>query len=411
MLYLSMLAMVVAFVVWSMMSPIAPQMQKVYHLSGLDKSLLVATPVLLGSLLRIPLGALTDRFGGRLVYTLLMFYLVIPLMGISFAHSFGALIFWEILLGVSGASFAVGIGHVSAWYSAEKQGLVLGITALGNLGTAVAGFTIPVMYLHLGFAIMARWMIVPVLIMAVLLWVFTRNPDAVASSRQRDAQGQTRVQSTEGDLKHPSTVGTSQAAIDFWSNGSLWALAIFYFITFGGFVAFGNYLPTLLQSQFHLAPVNAGLRASGFVLLATAMRPLGGYLADRKNPFLLLGVTFSALTLSAVLFAFSLNSMVLITLAALMISVMLGLGNGTVFKLVPLYFPGLTGRATGIVGALGGIGGFFPPLLMGAIQQSTGSYAGGLLLLALVSLLALILVVVMGRRQRTRRGVTGIARA
>ncbi|RIV20196.1 NarK/NasA family nitrate transporter [Alicyclobacillaceae bacterium I2511] len=391
-MYLSMLTMVVAFVVWSLMSPIAPQMQKLYHLTGFEKSLLVATPVLLGSILRVPLGMLTDRFGGRLVYTLLMVYLVIPLWGISTAHSFDSLIFWEVLLGIAGTSFAVGIGHVSVWYPSEQQGLVLGITALGNIGTAIAVFSIPVLYLHLGFAMTTRLLVLPVLLMAALLWFFTRDPNPADIRTHASTTATGPVATTSGD--GAKTVRKEQG---FWTSGSLWALAAFYFITFGGFVAFGNYLPTLLQAQFQLTPIDAGLRAAGFVVLATAMRPLGGYLADRLSPYSLLGIAFSVITLSALLFAIGLHSMSLTTVAALVCSIMLGIGNGAVFKLVPFYFPFTTGKATGIVGAIGGIGGFFPPLAMGAIQQSTGSYAGGLLLLAVASLLALLLVGWMNR--------------
>jgi NNP family nitrate/nitrite transporter-like MFS transporter len=378
---ISMLAMVVSFVAWSMISPIAPELTKVYHLSDLQKSVLVATPVLLGSLLRIPLGALTDRFGGRRTYTLLMLYLVIPLVGISYAHSFAEIVFWEVLLGVAGTSFAVGIGHVSKWYPPEEQGLVLGITALGNIGTAVAGFTIPTLYLTLGFPSTARLLLIPVLVMAACLWFFTKDPAAPARPAARPIPG---------------------AAPRVWTNPHLWVLALFYFITFGGFMAFGNYLPTLLQSQFHLNPVDAGLRASGFVLLATAMRPVGGYLADRTRPSRLLVLVFTVITLAALLFAYGLHHMVLATVAALVIATMLGLGNGTVFKLVPLHFSNATGKATGLIGAIGGVGGFFPPLVMGALKQATGSYVLGLLMLAAASAVALIIALIQNRSMPSR---------
>ncbi len=383
--FFSTISMVVSFVVWSMISPIAPQLTKLYHLSTFDKSVLVATPVLLGSILRIPLGMLTDRYGGRKTYTWLLVYLALPLLGISYAHSFGSLVFWEVLLGVAGTSFAVGIGHVSAWYPPKEQGLVLGVTALGNIGTAVAGFTIPGLYLQFGLPNTARLMIIPVLVMAVLTWAFTRDPEA--AKPRRDAAS--RAAATDSGSKGR-----------FWSSPQLWILSAFYFITFGGFVAFGNYLPTLLQSQFNMLPVAAGLRASGFVILATALRPVGGYLADKMKPLGLLILTFLIITLAAVLFAVGMNSMFLTTLSALVISAMLGIGNGSVFKLVPSYFPHATGKATGIVGAIGGIGGFFPPLVMGAIKQSTGGYSLGMLLLAVAACLALIIAVIQNRMNK-----------
>jgi len=390
---ISMFAMVVSFVVWSMIAPIAPQLTKMYHLTVLQKSFLVATPVLLGSLLRIPLGMLTDRFGGRKTYTLLMLYLVIPLCGISFAHSFASLIFWEVLLGVAGTSFAVGIGHVSAWYTPEKQGLVLGITALGNIGTAVAGFSIPGLYLHFGFSTTARLLIIPVVLMAAILWIFTRNPVTSLAFAEKTKQ---TVQSPGIENGAPSV---GKVAVHVWRNPNLWILAAYYFVTFGGFMAFGNYLPTLLQSQFALQPVDAGLRASGFVLLATVLRPIGGYLADRIRPTNLLVLTFAVITLSAVMFSYSMNNLVLSTIPALVIAVMLGIGNGAVFKLVPSYFPNATGKATGLIGAIGGIGGFFPPLVMGAIKEATGSYSYGMLLLAVVSAATFAMALIQNRRK------------
>jgi NNP family nitrate/nitrite transporter-like MFS transporter len=376
-----MFAMIISFVIWSMISPIAPQLTKLYGLSIFDKSILVATPVLLGSILRIPLGILTDRFGGRKIYTLLMLYLVIPLIGISYAHSFLSLVVWEVLLGVAGTSFAVGIGYVSSWYPVEQQGFVLGITALGNIGTAVAGFTIPSLFLHMGFASMSRMLVIPVLIMAALLWFLTRDPNH------------------EERVTKPIPKNRSIALPNVWMSSKLWILSVFYFITFGGFVAFGNYLPTLLQGQFSFSPIDAGLRASAFVVLATALRPVGGYLADRIAPQRLLIISFAVIMIAAVLFSLGIGSILWTTVAALLISTMLGIGNGAVFKLVPLYFPHNTGKATGIIGAFGGIGGFFPPLVLGAIKQSTGSYSMGLLFLAVACAIALMFAIRSNRWQ------------
>ncbi|MCL6632064.1 MAG: NarK/NasA family nitrate transporter [Alicyclobacillus herbarius] len=386
---ISMVSMIVSFVVWSLISPIAPELTQVYHLNSFQKSVLVATPVLLGSVLRIPLGMLTDRFGGRRTYSLLMLFLVIPLVGIAHAHSFGLMIFWEIWLGVAGASFAVAVAYVSKWYPPERQGFILGITALGNAGTAAAGFLVPSLYFQLGFAGTSYLLVGAVIVMAMLLWFVTRDAQPAASGVSKGVStGQPTAQVEVQNMNRR-----------FWSHPDLWLLSFFYFITFGGFVAFGNYLPTLLQSEFSLTPVDAGMRAAGFVILATAVRPVGGWLADSIRPQTLLLVTFTTLLLAAGVLAFSLSSMITTTVAALVIAVMLGLGNGAVFKLVPLYFTGQVGKATGVIGALGGIGGFFPPLVLGALKQATGSYTSGLLLLALASLLALLLVGFCGRKR------------
>jgi MFS transporter, NNP family, nitrate/nitrite transporter len=165
-----------------------------------------------------------------------------------------------------------------------------------------------------------------------------------------------------------------------------WALAFFYFITFGGFVALGVYLPTLLKSHFGLSLEDAGMRTAGFVVLATAMRPIGGWISDRVGGARLLIGVFALLAVLALLLISS--DFVVFSIGALGIAALLGLGNGAVFKLVPLYFPADVGAVTGLVGAIGGLGGFFPPIVLGILKQSTGSYTLGFVLLALFALAA-----------------------
>jgi MFS transporter, NNP family, nitrate/nitrite transporter len=163
-----------------------------------------------------------------------------------------------------------------------------------------------------------------------------------------------------------------------------WLLGAFYFLTFGGFVAFSIYLPTLLRAQFGLAPADAGFRAAGFVVLATLMRPLGGWLADRIGGAQVLSWVFGGVSLFALLPMWP--SMVPFTVGALVCAMLLGLGNGAVFKLVPEHFPRDTGTVTGLVGALGGLGGFFPPLLLGVFHDRVGAIWPGFVLLSLTAL-------------------------
>ena len=159
-----------------------------------------------------------------------------------------------------------------------------------------------------------------------------------------------------------------------------WLLGAFYFLTFGGFVAFSIYLPTLLRAQFGLAPADAGFRAAGFVVLATLMRPVGGWLADRIGGAQVLSWVFGGVAAFALLLTWP--SMVPFTVGALACAMLMGLGNGAVFKLVPEHFPKDTGTVTGLVGALGGLGGFFPPLLLGVFRDQLGAIWPGFLLLS-----------------------------
>jgi NNP family nitrate/nitrite transporter-like MFS transporter len=180
-----------------------------------------------------------------------------------------------------------------------------------------------------------------------------------------------------------------------------WVLALFYFVTFGGFVAISTYLPTLLVGAYGLERADAGARAAGFVALATLARPLGGALADRWGGTPLLNGTFAVAAALAVVLAFE-PGMLLITVAFLGIAFALGLGNGAVFKLVAEYFPRETGTVTGLVGAAGGLGGFFPPLVMGAVRDATGSYAIGFMLLSEFALLCLLVNVLVLQRRAER---------
>jgi NNP family nitrate/nitrite transporter-like MFS transporter len=191
-----------------------------------------------------------------------------------------------------------------------------------------------------------------------------------------------------------------------------WYLSSFYFVTFGGFVAFSIYLPSLLVDDFQLSAPDAGFRAAGFVILATALRPIGGFLADHIGGARVLGGVFTAIVPFAALMAW--NSMIPFTVGALGCAALLGLGNGAVFKLVPEYFPRQAGTVTGLVGAAGGLGGFFPPLLMGVVKDATGSYAIGYMLLsefALICLIANVLVLQRGAEVLTRAGAARDERA
>jgi NNP family nitrate/nitrite transporter-like MFS transporter len=178
-----------------------------------------------------------------------------------------------------------------------------------------------------------------------------------------------------------------------------WVLSLFYFLTFGGFVAMSIYLPTFLTEMFKLTPQDAGMRTAGFVLLATAMRPVGGILADKIGGRTILLSVFPFTALMALFLACPYMST--FTIGALGMAAAIGLGNGAVFKLVPEYFPQAVGAVTGLVGAAGGLGGFFPPLVLGAIRQTTGSFTWGFVLLAVFAVICLLIA------RRTDHGGVG----
>jgi NNP family nitrate/nitrite transporter-like MFS transporter len=343
-----------------LISAFAPVFRQLFHLSATQTALLVAVPVLLGSLARIPMGMLTDRFGGRVTFSCLMFFVALPLALVPLAGTYRDLLMVAFFLGMAGSSFAIGIGYVSRWFAMEKQGSALGVYGLGNIGQSAAVFLGPVVAAAFGLQAV-YWGMAAVMVIwaAVFAWL------------ARDAAGTVR----------PKSLGEMFSVLAH--ERLSWALAAFYFLTFGGFVAFSIYLPTLLRDQFGLRPADAGFRTAGFVVLATLCRPLGGWLSDhiggsRVLSWILLGIAGFALLLIS-------GNMLVFTVGALGCAALLGIGNGAVFQLVPRYFPQQRATVTGLVGATGGMGGFFPPLLLGAFRDRLGVIWPGFLLLSAVA--------------------------
>lgn len=371
-LTLATMAFAVAFTAWGLVSPLASQIQKDLGLDNTATSVLIAIPVLLGSLLRIPMGILTDRFGGRKMFTGLLLFTIVPVAFMGIANSFWTYVLGGLFLGVAGASFAIGVPFVNRWFTAEKQGFALGVYGMGTGGTAIAAFSMPALVNSLGGRQNAFWFyIIPITVMAVVFWL-----------NARDAPG----------LVKPQPLMTNLRALK--GERMVWILSLFYFLTFGGFVAFANYLPKLLVDWFHLEKGDAGLRAAGFTIMAIIARPIGGWLADKVGGATVLSIVFLLGPAGALGLAWLAGSpdMLLATLLILTTAVGLGLGNGAVFKLVPQYFPKNTGLVTGIVGCAGGLGGFFPPLVLGMVKDATGTYALGFVLLTVFALVCLAVV-------------------
>jgi NNP family nitrate/nitrite transporter-like MFS transporter len=354
-LALSTVGFAITFAVWGMISALAPKLVELYHLSFAQKSVLIAIPILVGSVGRVPLGILADKYGGRIVMSLLLLFCLIPAVGASLTHSFPSLVGWSFVVGCAGASFSVGAAFTSKWFPAEQQGTALGIYGMGNLGWSL---TVALVAAFSDWRIPFWTLAIAAVGFGVLFLILARDAPA-----------------TEQSSKFQSSLSA------LWREPRCWLLALFYFLTFGGFVALGIYLPTLLKEIFGLTPSDAGARVAGFVILAVLMRPVGGWLADRYGGAFVLTVAFAMIgvlslgLISTAIFVF--------TIGALGTAVALGLGNGAVFKMVPQYFPEKIGAAAGLVSALGGLGGLFPPLILVVIRNSTGSYALGFVLLAL----------------------------
>lgn len=357
-------AFAVCFAIFGSVSAMMPILRSRMHLSALQVSIALAVPVLLGSLGRIPLGILSDRLGGRVVFIAVLICSIIPAVVMGWVDEYWQLLFCGFFIGIALASFSVGVGLVSGWYAAQRQGFALGVYGAGNIGQSLAAFGAPVAVTALGSEAWGFW----VFALLAGCWL------VLFALLARDAPR----------VGPPKSLAAVLAPL---REKMSWVLSLYYFLTFGGFVAMAIYLPIFLTEVFELTPADAGLRTAGFVLLATAMRPTGGVLADRIGGRRILLWVFPVTALMAVFMACPLMST--FTIGALGMATAIGLGNGAVFKLVPEYFPRTVGSVTGLVGAAGGLGGFFPPLLLGVIRNATGAYTAGFVLLALFCVLCL----------------------
>ncbi|NUP62510.1 MAG: NarK/NasA family nitrate transporter [Nonomuraea sp.] len=362
-------AFAVTFWAWNLIGPLSGSYSRQLRLSPTQTSLLVAIPVLVGSLGRIPVGMLADRLGGRRMFAIICFVSIVPVLFVGWSGSYGWLLFWGFLLGIPGTSFAIGIPFVNAWYEPARRGFATGVFGAGMGGTALSAFFTPRLVEDFGRFPTHLLMAAVLALMGVIMIGGSRDsPEwspatAPALPRMREA---TKVKAT-------------------------WQCAFLYAVTFGGFVAFSTYLPTLLQNLYHFAQTGAGLRTAGFSIAAVAARPLGGTISDRIGPVRVLLISLAGTVVMAVVLAFDPPVEVPAGVSFVLIAFFLGLGTGGVFALVAkLVEASKVGTVTGLVGAAGGLGGYFPPLVMGVVYSVSGAYTVGYLLLALTALAALL---------------------
>src|SRR6266545_1364710 len=361
-LTLATLGFAVCFWAWALLGPLAPGIKERLGLSFAEQSLVVAVPVIVGSLGRIPVGALTDRFGARLMLPAVSLATVVPVLVLAYTQtSYAGLIVAGFFLGIGGTAFAVGVPYVSGWYPPDRRGFALGIFGIGMGGTAIANFTT----VPLADASGAK---APFFLVAAVLVGYA----VLALALIRDA--------------HPPGVGASALRRTAAASrlAVTWQLCFLYAVGFGGFVAFSVYLPAYLRTAYQLRPADAALRTAGFVVVAVVARPIGGWLSDRLHPVPVLVTCFSGVAGLAVLQAFQPALIPWATVALLGMAGLLGAAAGGVFALVGKVAP------AGLVGAAGGLGGFVPPLVMGWVYGVEHSYSIGLMLLSDIALAAAV---------------------
>lgn len=371
MLALSTVGFVLTFWAWALLSPLGASLREELGLSSFQQSLVVAVPVLVGSLGRIPVGALTDRLGARRMFPALALLTVLPVLYLGhLADSLPAYLVGGFFLGLGGTTFAIGVPFVNSWYPPERRGLALGVFGAGMGGTAISSFTT----VQLAGAVGRTF---PFDLVAVLLVLYAVGAYLLLRDR------------ADRPVPHGTMLGRLGTALRMPAT---WQLSYLYAIAFGGFVAFSVYLPTELINDYGLERGDAAVRTAGFVVLAVLMRPVGGWLADRLPPVRVLVAVYIAAALLALLAALKLELLPAGTVAFLLLAAVLGIGTGAVFAMVARTVPAeRVGTVTGVVGAAGGLGGFFPPLIMGLVYTLTGTYTLGFVLMALAAVLAAVL--------------------
>lgn len=384
-LMMSTIAFTVCFAVWTIFSIIGIRIKTELGLNETEFGLLVGTPILTGSLVRMLLGIWTDRFGGRLVYTATMLAAAVATFLLAFAHTYAQMLIAALGVGLAGGSFAVGVAYVSRFFPAGKQGTALGIFGVGNVGAAVTKFLAPFVLLSWGWQSVALIWAAALVVMAVVFW-FTTGDDPVIRERR---------------------AGKAAPARKFWEefaplkNVQVWRFAFYYFFAFGGFVALSLWLPRYLIGVYGFGIATAGMIGAAYSIPASVFRAYGGVLSDRIGARTVLYWTFAVSSVATLIlslpptdyivhgitgpiaFHFAIGPVAFIAVASVL-GFFMSLGKAAVYKHIPAYYPGSVGAVGGVVGMIGGLGGFVLPIAFGALNDLTGVWSSCFMLLFVI---------------------------
>jgi len=368
-----------AFMVWVLLGPLAPEIAKTLALTSAQKGLMVATPTLAGAILRVVNGLLVDRIGPKRSGAISQLIVIGGLFSawLLGVNSFGGTLALGVILGFAGASFAIALPLASRWYPAEHQGKAMGIAGMGNSGTVLASLFAPLLAKAFGWNAVLGLACIPLAIVFVVYLMLAKDaPNAPA----------------------PKSV---IAYLEPLKTADAWWLMAFYSVTFGGFVGLAASLPIYFTDQFGLTTIQAGYATAACVFAGSLIRPMGGAIADRIGGVRTLSIVYvaAAAALAGVSVAPTIQSALGLFVMAMLA---LGAGNGAVFQLVPQRFRAEIGVMTGLVGMAGGIGGFYLASSLGFAKQLTGSYQSGFLIFAGLAVLALVgITIAKGKWRRT----------
>ncbi len=403
-LWMSTLAFTVCFAVWTIFSIIGIEIKQELGLSETQFGLLVGTPILTGSLVRVILGVWTSRYGGRLVYTATMLAAAVATFMLAFAKTYPEMLAAALGVGIAGGSFAVGVTYVSRFFPQEKQGTALGIFGAGNVGAAVTKFLAPFVLLASGWQSVALIWAAVLSVTALAFW-FTTSDGPVVGAR--------------GEQNQPATLFDEFAPL---KKAQVWRFALYYFFAFGAFVALALWLPRYLIGAYGFDIATAGMIAAFFSIPGSIFRAYGGMLSDRIGARTVLYWTFAVSAIATLLlslpptdfvtqgiggrlsFHFEVGPLAFIV-AIFILGFFMSLGKAAVYKHVPSYYPDNVGAVGGLVGMIGGLGGFVLPIAFGALNDATGLWQSCFMLLFIlvIASLGLMHAAIRGFERRAAR--------
>jgi NNP family nitrate/nitrite transporter-like MFS transporter len=414
------------FTAWVMFGPLAPAIARQLTLTPGKAAFLVAVPVLAASIMRVTLGNLFQSFDGRRLALMGIALSAVPALMLLFptVPTYTTMLMLAVFLGVGGASFSIALPMAGSTYPPRVQGLVLGLAAAGNIGAVVDGFVFPTLAQHVGWQ-RATAAVLPLLALtavAVLLWADDRSPKAGSAARafggfvvslagiiglvllvNAGLFGAGRT----GQLLLPVLGAAIALAVlprhyrAVFAQRDAWALMLVYSITFGGFVGMSSYVSLLLTAQYQVSTTEAGLVMAVLALTGAMVRPIGGLIADRLSGARVLLTLLGAISLLNFGFSLWIPPLTVSIVLLLALYLCFGLGNGATSQLVPNRWKGKTGLMTGVIGAAGGIGGFYLPVIMGMARETTGNYQPGFATFGGLAALGYILVAKLQRQWLT----------
>ncbi|MDE2363997.1 MAG: MFS transporter [Hyphomicrobiales bacterium] len=383
-LWSSTFAFTICFAVWTIFSIIGIQIKKDLGLNETQFGLLIGTPVLSGSLIRLALGIWTDQYGGRRVFTVVMLAAAVATWCLTFAQTYPQFLMAALAVGIAGGSFAVGIAYVSRWYETGKQGTALGIFGAGNVGAAVTKFCAPFVLVAFGWKMVADVWAIGLAITAIVFW-FTTDEDPIVAERRRTGA-------------KPASAWLELAPL---KNVQVWRFSLYYFYVFGAFVALSLWLPRYLINVYHVDIETAGMAAAAFSFPASVFRAYGGHLSDRYGARTVMYWAFLVGIVATFLLSYPAADYTIYTTrgpatfhmqmglvgfiaTVFVLGFFMALGKAAVYKHIPVYYPGNVGAVGGLVGMIGGLGGFVLPIAFGALNDLTGLWTSCFMLLFLI---------------------------